>query len=214
VDTPSIYAKGGRLTRPMSPMFIFHEGLPSVDGWAKVAGLHEFVSDRLARRSSSEERCSLGRLDDATCAAADEFPMVGVSCVSVRLRSPLKASSNGGRKVLERAQRSPESTMNNRLYVGNLSFSTTQASIEAAFASAGEVREIAMPTDRETGQPRGFAFVTMGNAQAANSAIAQLNGLMLDGRAIKVNEAQERPARSGGFGGGGGGGYGGGRGRN
>ncbi|WP_437924509.1 RNA-binding protein [Sorangium sp. So ce291] len=107
--------------------------------------------------------------------------------------------------------------MGNRLYVGNLSFSTTRETLEAAFASAGEVREIAMPTDRETGQPRGFAFVTMGSAQAANSAIAQLNGSVLDGRALKVNEAQERPARGfggggggGGFSGGGGGGYGGG----
>jgi cold-inducible RNA-binding protein len=96
--------------------------------------------------------------------------------------------------------------MGNRLYVGNLSFSTTQAAIEAAFASAGEVREVAMPTDRETGQPRGFAFVTMGNAKAAEAAISQLNGLMLDGRQLKVNEAQERPQRSGG---GDGGGYGG-----
>jgi len=95
--------------------------------------------------------------------------------------------------------------MGNRLYVGNLSFSTSQAAIETAFAAAGEVREVAMPTDRETGQPRGFAFVTMGTPQAANAAIAQLNGLMLDGRQIKVNEAQERPPR-----GGGGGGYGGG----
>ncbi|WP_437908288.1 RNA-binding protein [Sorangium sp. So ce327] len=94
--------------------------------------------------------------------------------------------------------------MGNRLYVGNLSFNTTRETLEAAFAAAGEVREIAMPTDRETGQPRGFAFVTMGSAQAANSAISQLNGAMLDGRALKVNEAQERPAR--GFGGGGGGG--------
>lgn len=98
--------------------------------------------------------------------------------------------------------------MGNRLYVGNLSFSTTQAAIEAAFAVAGEVREVAMPTDRETGQPRGFAFVTMGNAHAATAAISQLNGLMLDGRQIRVNEAQERPPRGGG--GGGGGGYGGG----
>jgi len=96
--------------------------------------------------------------------------------------------------------------MGNRLYVGNLSFNTTQATLEAAFAAVGEVREVAMPTDRETGQPRGFAFVTMGSAQAANSAISQLNGSMLDGRQIKVNEAQERPDR----GGGGGGGYGGG----
>ncbi len=98
--------------------------------------------------------------------------------------------------------------MGNRLYVGNLSYNTTQASIESAFASVGEVREVAMPTDRETGQPRGFAFVTMANASAANNAIAQLNGALLDGRSIKVNEAQERPQRSGG--GGGGGGYGGG----
>jgi RNA recognition motif-containing protein len=106
--------------------------------------------------------------------------------------------------------------MGNRLYVGNLSFSTTQATVEAAFSAAGEVREVAMPTDRETGQPRGFAFVTMGNAQAANAAIAQLNGAMIDGRSIKVNEAQERPPRGGGgggYGGGGGGGYGGGGGR-
>lgn len=101
--------------------------------------------------------------------------------------------------------------MNNRLYVGNLSFSTTQTSLQNAFAAAGEVLEVAMPTDRETGQPRGFAFITMGNPQAANNAIAQLNGMMLDGRSIKVNEAQERPARGGGgYGGGGDGGYGGG----
>ena len=100
--------------------------------------------------------------------------------------------------------------MANRLYVGNLSFNTTQASLETAFAAAGEVREVAIPTDRETGQPRGFAFVTMGNAQAANAAIAQLNGLTLDGRQIRVNEAQERPQRGGG-GFGGGGGRGGGR---
>jgi cold-inducible RNA-binding protein len=101
----------------------------------------------------------------------------------------------------------------NRLYTGNLSFNTTQAAIEAAFAAVGEVREVAMPTDRETGQPRGFAFVTMGTAQAASDAISQLNGAMLDGRPMKVNEAQERPPRGGGGGGGFGGGGGGGGGR-
>jgi len=95
--------------------------------------------------------------------------------------------------------------MGNRLYVGNLSFNTSKETIESAFAKAGEVREVAMPTDRETGQPRGFAFVTMGSAQAATTAISQLNGAMLDGRSLKVNEAQERT--------GGGGGGGGGRGR-
>ena len=106
--------------------------------------------------------------------------------------------------------------MGNRLYVGNLSFSTSEQAIEAAFAAAGEVLEVAMPTDRETGQPRGFAFVTMGSAEAANAAIAQLNGLMLDGRQIKVNEAQERPPLEGGRGegfGAGGGSRGGGGGR-
>jgi RNA recognition motif-containing protein len=88
--------------------------------------------------------------------------------------------------------------MSNRLYVGNLSYNTLQADLEAAFAVAGEVREVAIPTDRESGQPRGFAFVTMGSASAATAAIAQLNGSMLDGRALKVNEAQERTQRSGG----------------
>ena len=101
----------------------------------------------------------------------------------------------------------------NRLYAGNLSFSTSQESIQTAFAAIGEVREVAMPTDRETGQPRGFAFVTMGTSQQASDAIAQLNGTMLDGRPLRVNEAQERPSRGGGGGGGGfGGGGGGGRG--
>ncbi|MFO0548926.1 MAG: RNA-binding protein [Polyangiaceae bacterium] len=85
--------------------------------------------------------------------------------------------------------------MGNRLYVGNLSFNTTKPSIENAFASAGEVREVAIPTDRETGQSRGFAFVTMADANAASVAIATLNGLMLDGRPLRVNEAQERPSR-------------------
>jgi RNA recognition motif-containing protein len=98
--------------------------------------------------------------------------------------------------------------MGNRLYVGNLSFSTSSETLQAAFAAVGEVREVAMPTDRETGQPRGFAFVTMGNAQQANEAIQRLNGHVLDGRPLRVNEAQERPPRGGG--GGGGGGYGGG----
>ncbi|AKT40293.1 RNA recognition motif domain-containing protein [Chondromyces crocatus] len=105
--------------------------------------------------------------------------------------------------------------MANRLYVGNLSYSTRQETLEAAFAAVGEVREVAMPTDRETGQPRGFAFVTMGSAQAAATAIEQLNGMMLDGRSLRVNEAQERQPGGGGGGGGrsfGGGGGGGGRG--
>ncbi len=105
--------------------------------------------------------------------------------------------------------------MGNRLYVGNLSFKTTQETVHKAFSEVGEVREVSMPTDRETGQPRGFAFVTMGSDALANEAINRMNGQMLDGRPLRVNEAQERPPRGGGgggggFGGGGGGGYGGG----
>jgi len=100
----------------------------------------------------------------------------------------------------------------NRLFVGNLSFATSQASLEATFGAVGEVREVAIPMDRTTGQPRGFAFVTMSNAQSAAQAISQLNGATVDGREIRVDEATERP-RSSGFDGGGGGGGGGGRGR-
>jgi cold-inducible RNA-binding protein len=112
----------------------------------------------------------------------------------------------GAQRLSRQIQKPRKNKMTTRLYVGNLSFNTTQATIESAFAAVGEVREIAIPTDRETGQPRGFAFVTMGSSQAANAAIAQLNGTVLDGRAIRVNEAQERPPRRGGGGGGGGGG--------
>ncbi|WP_394832556.1 RNA-binding protein [Pendulispora rubella] len=105
--------------------------------------------------------------------------------------------------------------MGNRLYVGNLSFQTSQESIREAFARFGEVAEVYVVSDRETGQPRGFAFVTMGSAQAASDAINEMNGALLDGRPLKVNEAQERPERGGGGGGGprrGPGGGGGGRG--
>lgn len=92
--------------------------------------------------------------------------------------------------------------MGNRLFVGNIAFSTSQDVIQDTFAAIGEVHEVAMPTDRETGQPRGFAFVTMGSAEAAADAIAQLNGTVLDGRTLKVDEAQERSGGGGGHRGG------------
>ena len=98
--------------------------------------------------------------------------------------------------------------MGNRLYVGNLSFQATSETVRAAFAQHGEVTDVHVVSDRETGQSRGFAFVTMGSAQEAAKAIAEMNGAMLDGRALRVNEAEERQSRGGG--GGGGGGYGGG----
>jgi RNA recognition motif-containing protein len=97
--------------------------------------------------------------------------------------------------------------MGRRLYVGNLSYNTTELSLREAFGQVGTVSEAKIVMDRETGRPRGFGFVEMSSDQEAQEAIQQLNGRDLDGRAINVNEAQERA------GGGGGGRGGGGRGR-
>ena len=93
--------------------------------------------------------------------------------------------------------------MGNRLYVGNLSFDTTEGSLRDAFSAIGEVTDVHLVMDRESGRPRGFGFVTMASAQIAADVIARMNGTVLDGRALRVDEAQERQ-RSGGGGGGGG----------
>lgn len=105
--------------------------------------------------------------------------------------------------------------MGNRLYVGNLSFNSNTDSLRAAFAPFGEITDVHVVTDRETGQSRGFGFVTLGTAEAAQKAIKEMNGAVVDGRPLKVNEAEERQPRGGGGGGGGfgGGGGGGGGGR-
>ncbi|MCX6887095.1 MAG: RNA-binding protein [Verrucomicrobiota bacterium] len=96
--------------------------------------------------------------------------------------------------------------MNTKLFVGNLSFNTTENDLQDAFASHGTVVEANLMTDRATGRPRGFGFVTMSTPEEAQKAIQALNGAQLDGRALTVNEARPREERSGG-GGGGGGGY-------
>ena len=90
-----------------------------------------------------------------------------------------------------------------RIYVGNLSYSVSPDTLEQLFTSHGTVEEVHMPTDRETGRPRGFAFVTMPNASEGQAAIEALNGTDLEGRSLNVNEA--RPRGEGGRGGGGGG---------
>jgi len=81
-----------------------------------------------------------------------------------------------------------------RLFVGNLSFSTTREAVEALFASAGRVTLVTIVIDRVTGQPRGFAFVTMASQAEADNAISQLNGTSFEGRILRVSMAPERPA--------------------
>ncbi len=107
--------------------------------------------------------------------------------------------------------------MSNKLFVGNLSFNTTENDLQDAFAAYGNVLETNLMMDRATGRPRGFGFVTMGTAEEAAKAVEVLNGKSVDGRALTVNIARPREERPPGGGGGGGGGggrqYGGGRSR-
>jgi hypothetical protein len=108
-----------------------------------------------------------------------------------------------------------EQAMNTRLYVGNLSFNTNAEGVRAAFQEFGTVSDVHLVSDRETGRSRGFAFVTMGTPEEAAKAIEGMDGRTLDGRPLRVNEAEQRQQRGGGGGGGfrsggGGGGYGGG----
>jgi len=91
------------------------------------------------------------------------------------------------------------------IFVGNLSYQATEAELEAAFSQFGAVERVSIIRDRESGQPRGFAFVEMGNAEEAANAIAALNGREIGGRAVNVNEARPRADRGPGGGGGGGG---------
>ena len=92
-----------------------------------------------------------------------------------------------------------------KIYVGNLPFSATESELRDLFAQHGTVESVALPTDRDTGRPRGFGFVEMPQAEAVK-AIEALNGFSMGGRQLRVNEAQDRP-RTGGRPGGGGGGF-------
>ena|ERR1041385_431498 len=86
------------------------------------------------------------------------------------------------------------------IFVGNLSYQTTPAELETTFAQYGTVERVNMITDRDTGQPRGFAFVEMTQSNEAKTAISQLDGADLNGRPLKVNEARPKPEGSGGGG--------------
>lgn len=92
--------------------------------------------------------------------------------------------------------------MNSRLFVGNLSFNTTEEAVRDAFAEFGEIVEAKLVTDRDTGRSRGFAFVEMTSADAAQKAIQEMNGALLDGRPLRVNLAEARRDTRGGGGGG------------
>ncbi len=102
--------------------------------------------------------------------------------------------------------------MGSKVFVGNLDFNTTRDEVQTLFSEVGEVRDVFLPTDRDSGRPRGFAFVEFTSDENAEKAIERFNGYQLGGRALRVNAAEDRPR--GGSGGGqrqfGGGGFGGG----
>ena len=106
--------------------------------------------------------------------------------------------------------------MGTKLYIGNLSFNTTENELQELFSQAGTVQEVTLMQDKFTGKSRGFAFVTMGSEEDAQNAISKFNGQTIEGRPLTVNEARPREPRPPGGGGGrgygsggGGGGYGG-----
>jgi RNA recognition motif-containing protein len=139
---------------------------------------------------------------------------------SVLIQVPIAASVRAGLgpPINNRSNDQTElgfSMAGTRLYVGNLNYATTEEGLREAFGADGRVvKDVYIVTDRETGRPRGFAFVEMGSPADSEGAIEAMNGAELDGRELKVNEARERTSRGGGGGGGGygggGGGYGGG----
>src|SRR5688572_3994645 len=105
--------------------------------------------------------------------------------------------------------------MASKVFVGNLDFNTTRAEVQTLFSQVGEIKDVFLPTDRESGRPRGFGFVEFASDEDAAKAIEKFNGYELGGRALRVNPAEDRPRTGGGGGGGyrpggGGGGYGGG----
>ena len=145
-----------------------------------------------------------GRTISAACLAGvgghDEKRLVATTVCGVSCRD--RGPHSNKRKGLGRM----------KIYVGNLTYSVTADVLEQTFSQHGSVEDVHVPTDRESGRPRGFAFVTMPNDQEAQAAIAALNGQDLEGRAMNVNEARPRTDGGGGRGRGGrGGGGGGGR---
>ena len=124
------------------------------------------------------------------------------------------ANRPGGEKLLASASVSKGSCQRSgvisaKVFVGNLSYHTTKEELVACLSAAGEIVDAFLPTDRETGRPRGFAFVTFASAEQATACVEQFNGQLLGGRPLNINPAEERP-RGAGPGRGGGGGFAGG----
>jgi cold-inducible RNA-binding protein len=86
--------------------------------------------------------------------------------------------------------------MSSKVFVGNLDFNTTRAEVQALFSQIGEIKDVFLPTDRESGRPRGFAFVEFSADEDAAKAIEKFNGYELSGRALRVNAAEDRPRGS------------------
>lgn len=121
---------------------------------------------------------------------------------SGELSSVMILDPTTGNSLEKQLVRTVRHHMSNKLFVGNLSFNTTENDLEDAFAAHGNVVEANLMMDKMSGRPRGFAFVTMSTSEEAQKAISALNGAELDGRSLTVNVARPREERSGGGGGG------------
>ena len=134
--------------------------------------------------------------------------MHGRSSGESRFGGDFKPDNRGQRRNKGSEAKKNETIMNTKMYVGNLPFESTEDEIREAFAAHGPVEEVAVVMDRDTGRPRGFAFVTMSEREGMEAAISALDGQDFNGRTLTVNEARPRENRGGGGGyGGGGGGY-------
>jgi cold-inducible RNA-binding protein len=118
--------------------------------------------------------------------------------VQVMIRNPVLGNKLTADEVYEII------IMNSKLYVGNMSFNTSEDALRTAFGQFGSVTDVYIANDRETGRPRGFAFVTFSTEAESKAAIEKMNGVDLDGRALTVNEARPKTEMGGGGGGGGG----------
>jgi cold-inducible RNA-binding protein len=120
--------------------------------------------------------------------------------VSARVcRHPAWAAAAGATRLVRRARDVKETrAIPRKVFVGNLSFDITREELVEAFGEAGRVVDVKVPTDRETGRPRGFAFVEFEDEDAVRRSIEQMNGKELKGRPLRVNEAEDRPPRAAG----------------